>query len=487
MRQDRMQYVSPYAALEKIASDQPEADAIIIDDTRLSHSEMLRRITHCAGWLSVNGVMPGEVTGICVRDEINHLVCAMALLCMGTPQISLGLHETDETKRRLARKVGATKLIVEKIEPWMTGLRTVVVPRGEIAHAPGAAGSELFCASLVAAVAVYMTTSGTTNVPKAFDLSYGRLITSANRYMADPKERRSLRPGSVEFDAVRLNRVCSLLAGNTCVGFHQYGLDRLASICERESVSVLRVGPYQLASLLRSCTSASRLPPATAILVSGARVCGALRKQVQAEISENLWVQYATSETGLISTAAPQQHDAFPEGIGFPEQGVSVEIVGSEGETISTGEVGHVRIRKDTMTAGYMAEPDACAKFQEGWFYPGDLLSREGDGPLIFHGRADDVMILDGVNVFPSAIEDALESLPGVLEAVAFPIKSRVHGEIPAAAVVLSGRAAAEEISGILSYCQQLLGIRAPRQIRVVSTIPRNAAGKPLRRELAAL
>jgi acyl-CoA synthetase (AMP-forming)/AMP-acid ligase II len=96
-------------------------------------------------------------------------------------------------------------------------------------------------------------------------------------------------------------------------------------------------------------------------------------------------------------------------------------------------------------------------------------------------------MILDGVNVFPSAIEDALESLPGVLEAVAFPIKSRVHGEIPAAAVVLSGRAAAEEISGILSYCQQLLGIRAPRQIRVVSTIPRNAAGKPLRRELAAL
>ena len=215
-------------------------------------------------------------------------------------------------------------------------------------------------------------------------------------------------------------------------------------------------------------------------------MCGALRKQVQAKISENLWVQYATSETGLISTAAPHQHDDFPEGIGFPEPGVTVEIVGSEDETIPPGEVGHVRIRKDTMASGYIAEPGARAKFKDGWFYPGDLLSRELDGPLIFHGRADDVMILNGINIFPSAIEDVLESLPNIREAVAFPLKSRIHGEIPAAAIVLSERAEDEDISRILRHCQQLLGVRAPRQIRVVDSIPRNAFGKPLRKELAA-
>ena len=482
-----MHSVSPYAALEKHASGRPEADAIVIDDARLCHGELFERVTRFAAWLTLNGIVPGAVTGICVRDDINHLVCAMALLCMGTPQISLGSHEIDETKRRLARKVGATQLIVEKVEAWMANLTTVVVARGEICDAPGPIGSELFRASPLAAVAAYLSTSGTTNVPKTFAMSYGRLILSTNRYVADPKEKRSLRVGSVEFDAIRLNRMCSLLAGSACIGLRQQGLDRLISICERESVSVLRVGPHQLASIVHSPRgSARRLPPDAAILVSGARVPGALRKLVRAKISENLWVQYATSETGLISTAAPHQHDAFPEGIGFPEQGVNIEILGSADEIASPGEIGHIRIRKDTMASHYIAQSGADSKFKDGWFVPGDLVSCEPNGPLIFHGRADDVMILNGINIFPSAIEAVLESLPNIQEAVAFPVKSRVHGEIPAAAIVLSEAAENEDISGILWHCQQLLGVRAPRQIRVVDNIPRNAFGKPLRRELAA-
>ena len=482
-----MQCVSPYAALEKIAAGQPEADAIIIGDRRLSHGEVFQRVTRFAGWLALNGIIPGEVTGVCVRDEINHLVGAMALLCTGTPQISLGSHETDVAKQQLAQKVGATQLIVEKAEGWMSGLRTVMVPSGEIAHSPGAATSGLFRTSPLAAVAVYVSTSGTTSVPKTFAMSYGRLILSVNRYSVDPKEKRSLRLGSVEFDAIRLNRMCSLLAGSTCVGLSQYSLDSLASICERELVSVLRVGPHQLASMVRSRSRGRRLPAATAILVSGARVSGGLRKQVRAKISENLWVQYSTSETGLVSTGTPDQHDSFPEGIGFPEQGVSVEIVGSGNEIVPLDEVGHIRIRKDAMASCDIAEPNAGAKFKDRWFVPGDLVSRELDGPLIFHGRADDVMILNGINVFPSAIEDVLEGLPNIREAAAFPIKSRLHGDIPAAAIVLSERAEEEAVSHILRYCQQVLGVRAPRQIRVVGSIPRNAFGKPLRKELAAL
>ncbi len=482
-----MQYVSPYAALEKHASGQPDADAIIIDDTRLTHGEIFERVTRSAAWLTLNGIVPGAVTGICIRDEINHLICALALLCTGTPQISLGSHETYETKRRLSQKVGANQLVVERVEAWMAGLTTVVVPHGEIPRAPGASERELFRATPLETVAVYLSTSGTTNVPKTFAMSYGRLTLSTDRYSADPKEKRSLRLGSVEFDAIRLNRVCSLLAGGTCVGLRQSSLDSLISICEQESVSVLRVGPHQLASMVHSRSSGRRLPPATAVLVSGARVSSALRGETRARISENLWVQYSTSETGLISTAAPDQHDAFPEGIGFPEQGVTTEIVCAGDKIVSPGDIGHIRIRKDRMAARYIAEPGADSKFNDGWFFPGDLVSRELDGPLIFHGRADGVMILNGINIFPSVIEDVLESLPNIREAVAFPLKSRIHGEIPAAAIVLSERAGDEDVSEILRHCQHLLGVRAPRQIRVVDSIPRNAFGKPLWKELAAL
>jgi len=203
-------------------------------------------------------------------------------------------------------------------------------------------------------------------------------------------------------------------------------------------------------------------------------------------LTDNLWVLYATSEIGMISLASPQQHDSFPEGVGFPAAGVSVEIVGPDGEIVDSGEVGQIRIRKAGMAQGYIAEPASPSNFQDGWFYPRDLVSQSDGEPLIFHGRADDVIILNGINIFPSAIEDTLESHPDVQEAVAYPIKSRVHGEIPVAAVILKDGAKHRGVSPLVDLCRQTLGIRAPRQIIVVDQIPRNAAGKPLRRAFAA-
>ena len=186
----------------------------------------------------------------------------------------------------------------------------------------------------------------------------------------------------------------------------------------------------------------------------------------------------------MISVASPDQHETFPEGVGFPAAGVTVEVINPNGELVEPGEIGQIRVRKAGMASGYVAET-AALNYEDGWFYPRDLVSLKRDEPLVFHGRADDVMILNGINVFPSAIEDTLESHPDVKEAVAYAIKSRVHGEIPVAAVVLKPNAQDPRGAQLLDLCRQVLGIRAPRQIFVVDRIPRNAAGKPLRRELA--
>ena len=99
-----MQSFSPYASLESNAARDPGGDAIIIDDVTVSHGEFLERVASCAGWLMQQGLAQSEVAGISIRDEIGHVVCATALLCLGTPQISLGSHEIDATKRRLRAK-----------------------------------------------------------------------------------------------------------------------------------------------------------------------------------------------------------------------------------------------------------------------------------------------------------------------------------------------------------------------------------------------
>jgi acyl-coenzyme A synthetase/AMP-(fatty) acid ligase len=290
----------------------------------------------------------------------------------------------------------------------------------------------------------------------------------------------------MEFDSSRKYRICATMAGNTSVFSRQFDLEALGQICAREDVSGVHIGTYKLASLLRTRTSHGRkLPPFTGVLTGGSRVPGALRKAVAARLTENLWVSYATTELGLISIASPDEHEAFPEGLGFPVPGVTVDIVDALGSPLTEGEIGEARIRNAAMPHAYVGDAVASSAFRDAWFYTRDLLSRTKDGPLIFHGRADDVMILNGINIFPSAIEDTLEIHPDVQEAVAYPIKSRIHGEIPVAAVVLK-EGARRDIAHLIDHCRQILGIRAPRQILVVDRIPRNSAGKPLRRELAA-
>ena len=335
-------------------------------------------------------------------------------------------------------------------------------------------------------IAIYQNTSGSTGIPKTFGISLERLGILSTRFAEDEKERRVLRTGSIEFDAHRLHRLGLLLAGRSCIFLRHLNLQNLVDFCDRAEVTAIHMGGYKLGALVRSDTAAGRLPSFTSVHTGGARVPGRLRDDLRRALTDNLYVLYATSEVGLISCATPDQHENFPEGVGFPAAGLTLEIIGRNGEPVAPGEIGEIRVRKGGVPKDYVAELGAYRNFQNGWFYPSDLVSLKPGEPLIFHGRADDVMILNGINIFPSAIEDTLESHPDVKEAVAYAIKSRVHGEIPVAAVVLNGVAGKSDTTNLLHHCRQALGIRAPRQIIAVDRIPRNAAGKPLRRELAS-
>jgi len=484
-----MQRLSPYAVLKEVASRQPDHDAIVFDDkSRITYGEFAERVTSLAGWLLSQGFVPGAAAGICIRDEINHLVASMAVLCMDTAQISLASHENATTRRALADRVGVTQLIVETPEAWMEGLRTIEMPatgtevlRGFRCELPDAVCQ----GRTIDSVAIYQNTSGSTNVPKTFAISLERLDILSTRYINDEKERRVLRTGSIEFDAHRLHRLGLLLAGRSCLFLRHLNLQALVDFCKSAEVTAIHMGGYKLSGLLRSAAATGRLPSVTSVHTGGARVPGYLRKELTRALTDNLYVLYATSEAGMISCATPDQHENFPEGVGFPASGLTLEIIGPDSAEVSPGDIGQIRVKKGGVPKNYIAEPGTSSNFQDGWFYPRDLVSQRPGEPLIFHGRADDVMILNGLNIFPSAIEDTLESHPAVKEAVAYAIKSRVHGEIPVAAVVLNDPSTPTEAPALLNHCRHALGIRAPRQIIVVDRIPRNAAGKPLRRELA--
>ncbi|CAG0949376.1 Long-chain-fatty-acid--CoA ligase [Burkholderiales bacterium] len=139
------------------------------------------------------------------------------------------------------------------------------------------------------------------------------------------------------------------------------------------------------------------------------------------------------------------------------------------------------------MARGCVGDPVATARhFRDGWFLPGDLASQDAGGELRIHGRRDDMMIMNGINTFPVEIERVLETHPAVAVAAALPIASPLHGQIPVAAVELVAGAACSA-TALVDLARRELGIRAPRRIEIFATLPRNAQGTIVKREIADL
>jgi acyl-coenzyme A synthetase/AMP-(fatty) acid ligase len=198
-------------------------------------------------------------------------------------------------------------------------------------------------------------------------------------------------------------------------------------------------------------------------------------------------VNYGAAEFGRIASTYPDPVDDDLEAVGIPVPWIELEIVDACDNIVAAGEIGEVRVRSECMAHEYYQDPAATARhFRDGWFYPRDLASRTPGGALRLHGRSDDMINLHGIKIFPAQIERALEAHPAVRAAAAFAQPSATHGDIPVVAVELHDAAAATE-EELMVRARELLGVCAPRKIILLDSLPRNAAGKIVKHELADL
>jgi acyl-CoA synthetase (AMP-forming)/AMP-acid ligase II len=223
------------------------------------------------------------------------------------------------------------------------------------------------------------------------------------------------------------------------------------------------------------------------LTVTGAPVPGALRHRIQAELTHNLYVSYGATECGYISLARPEDHALHPDGVGRA-LGAEVIITDAGGARLPPNEPGFVRVLSAGTVPGYLDDPEANARtfLPDGWFQPGDIATMTPDGHILLAGRGDDMMILGTINVFPAEIERAAGGFPGLADCAAFAYRSGAHGDIPMIAAVETQPGALDP-AALISHCRALLGLRAPRKAIIVPALPRNAAGKVLRRDLASI
>lgn len=215
------------------------------------------------------------------------------------------------------------------------------------------------------------------------------------------------------------------------------------------------------------------------IRTGGSAIPHKLRQSVINNLTKEFYVRYATTEFGGIAMANKDMH-TLPGCAGKALQHVKIEIVNENHEVLLRGQTGLIRVQGAGAANKYIytdAESNKDGKFFGDFFYPGDMGYMADDGCLVIEGRHDDMIIMNGLNIFPNEVETALEEIQPVQEAICLGIDSHQHGQIPVAAVTIKHGYTPTE-AALIRDSRKKLALKAPRKIYIIDQIPLNAAGK---------
>ncbi len=189
--------------------------------------------------------------------------------------------------------------------------------------------------------------------------------------------------------------------------------------------------------------------------------------------------RYGMSEAGMI---ASNPYDGERRGgtVGFALSGVSLRVAGADDKPLGAGEPGAIQIKGPNVFAGYWRMPEKTREefTADGWFRTGDVGQWSEDGYLSIVGRAKDLIISGGYNVYPKEIELVVDAIPGVVESAVVGIAHPNLGEAVTAVVVRAKGAALSEADVIARVKAEIAGFKVPKLVRFVAELPRNAMGK---------
>jgi acyl-coenzyme A synthetase/AMP-(fatty) acid ligase len=278
--------------------------------------------------------------------------------------------------------------------------------------------------------------------------------------------------------------LATLLGGGTVV-FAPALLEprELVAICEREAINTLCVVPAILRGLLELAKGPGPLLPGLTRLTSvGAMLFPEESRRVREFLSPHLINYYGSTGGGINAMLFPHELEQKPGSVGRPTLGCDLEIVDEADRVLSAGETGRLRVRSPSTCRGvYPADP-ADQSYFEGWHYPGDYALVDPDGYLFLQGRYNDIIIRGGSNVYAPEVERVLLAVSGVREAAVLGAPHATLGEDVVAYVVAD---ASVDTAAIIRHCRgHLAAYKVPTHLRTIAELPRNSAGKVLKRML---
>ena len=241
--------------------------------------------------------------------------------------------------------------------------------------------------------------------------------------------------------------------------------------------------PTMYTRLLREAATRDERPRPIRLYVSGsAPLSPQAFDEFERLFGERILERYGMTET-IMNLTNPYEDERRPGTVGRPFPGQEARVVGVKTrEPLPDGEIGEIEVRGPHVFPGYWNRPDATDESfdDEGWFATGDLGSVGEGGYVTISGRAKELIISGGYNVYPREVEEAIEGCPGVSDVAVVGLPDPEFGERVVAAVVRDDEGLTAE--KVTSFCREdLASFKKPRQVVFVEKLPRNALGKVLK------
>ena len=491
------------ATLAAWATAHPDAIALRDETGALTWAEMADRIERIAARLVEEGLERGQAVAILGASSIPYALVFLAAVRAGGVAAPLTTSASADQLEEMARDSGADHIFIdraklteldgdcfsgvakivldEQLEAWMASTGT---------RAPDFTPERSDPFNII-------YSSGTTGTPKGIVHSHGmrwtQFASTANSYCASGLEVRALASTPLYSNTTMVAFLAPLLAGGMVRVVGKFDAGRWLAHAEQDRTTVTMLVPVQYQRLMDAPglddadLSALRLKYCTSAPFSAE-----LKREVLARMPGALIEIYSMTEGGLVCLLPAHEFLDKLHTVGRPAPGSEVKVLDDDDREAPSGTAGNLVGRSATMMSGYRNQP---GKTQEGywtdpatgevWQRMGDIGRVDADGFVELVGRAKDMIISGGFNIYPVDLETELEKEEGVAEAAVIGVPSRKWGETPVGFVRLG--ADAPDTETILAAVNARLGkTQRLAQLHAIEDMPRSHIGKLLKTELRA-
>jgi len=350
--------------------------------------------------------------------------------------------------------------------------------------------------------AVILYTSGTTGRPKGAELTHFNLYENA-RWVSERLMRREYNtltvfgPGHVALAALPLFHSFGQTVIQNAFFMHGAAISLLAKFTPKDAALSIRnhnvtffagVPTMFITMLMDENVNSENLQTLKFAISGGAPLPIEILKQYKDRFGINILEGYGLSETSPVACFNNLMRPQKPGTVGPAIDNCEVKIVDAEDKEVAIGESGEVIIRGTNVMKQYFKQPEATqAVIKNGWFYSGDIGKLDSEGFLTIVDRKKDMIINNGMNVYPREVEEVIYQLECVAEVAVVGVPHDIHGESVVAVVTIkSGYEYSEDT--LIQHCKKCLAsFKIPKKTLVVDSLPKGPTGKILKREIKNL